>query len=232
MRPYIPLFGPAHLFILIEVPTLAAILALIHRRSSPGSRTVRLGLASILLADTIVFYWYQITHRLLSFPGHMPLELCDLSLVLVILALLSLNKLVFDLAYYLALGGATMALVTPNLWEPFPSFGTVQFFVAHGLTVAGVLFLVWSGLGRPRPGSIGRAFIGLNIFASLVGVFNALFHTNYMYLSAKPLNASLLDLLGPWPWYIGVCEIVGLSIFVLLYLPFRTGNSRSKVDRA
>jgi uncharacterized membrane protein YwaF len=46
-----------------------------------------------------------------------------------------------DLVYYWVLAGSSMELHTPNLWEPFPSFGTVQFFISHGLTVAGVLYL-------------------------------------------------------------------------------------------
>ena len=221
MRPYIQLFGPAHLFILIEVPALAAVLAFVQRRYLHRSKVLRRGLAALLLSDTIVFYWYQVTHRLLSYPAHIPLELCDLSLLLAFLSLLTLNPMAFDVAYYLGLGGASMALITPNLWEPFPSFGTVQFFIAHGLTVAGVLFLVWSGLARPRPGSIGRAMLGLNIFTALAGAFDAIYKTNYMYLRAKPANASLLDSLGPWPWYLVSAELVALAIFTLLYLPFR-----------
>jgi hypothetical integral membrane protein (TIGR02206 family) len=221
MRPYIELFGPEHLVILVTVPALAAFLAIVQRRFLGDSRRLRLLLAVLLLIDTVVFYWYQVAHGLVSFPGHFPLELCDLSLVLVCISLLTLNDTVFDLAYYLSLGGATMALLTPNLWEPFPSFGTVQFFVAHGLTVAGVLYLVWSGLARPRPRSVGRAMLGLNVFAVAVGAFDTIFKTNYMYLLAKPSNASLLDALGPWPWYILSAELVALVIFGLLYLPFR-----------
>ncbi len=221
MQPYIRLFGPEHLVILITVPALAALLAVLQRRFFAGSRGLRLLLGAILLLDTVVFYWYQVAHGLLSFPGHLPLELCDLSLVLVCVCLFRPKRTVFDLAYYLSLGGATMALLTPNLWEPFPSFGTVQFFIAHGLTVAGVLYLVWSGLARPRRGSIGRAMLGLNVFAVAVGGFDYFFKTNYMYLRAKPPNASLLDVLGPWPWYIASAEACTVAIFELLYLPFR-----------
>ena len=228
MRPYIRLFGPEHLVILVTVPALAAFLAVVQRMFFAGSRKLRLLLGALLLVDTVIFYHYQVAHGLVSFPEHLPLELCDLSLVLVCISLFTLSETVFDLAYFLSLGGATMALVTPNLWEPFPSFGTVQFFVAHGLTVAGVLYLVWSGLARPRPGSIGRAMAGLNVFAAAVGGFDWIFKTNYMYLRAKPLNASLLDVLGPWPWYIVVAELCALIIFCLLYLPFRRPADKTR----
>jgi hypothetical integral membrane protein (TIGR02206 family) len=114
-----------------------------------------------------------------------------------------------------------MALLTPNLWEPFPSFGTVQFFVAHGLIVTGALYLAWSKLARPRRGSVLRAMLGINIYAAFVGAFDFVYKTDYMYLRAKPQNASLLDVLGPWPWYILAAEGVALIVFTLLYLPFR-----------
>jgi len=232
MPTYIQLFGPAHLFILCDVPLLAAVLAVVQRRLPPGHKALRIGLATVLLLDSAVFYGYMALHGQLTFPDHLPLELCDASLCLVILALFTVSPAIFDLAYYGALGGATMALLTPNLWEPFPSFTTVQFFVAHGLIVAGALFLVWSGLAQPRPGSIGRAMQALNLFAVFVGTFDFIFNTNYMYLRAKPLNASLLNFLGPWPWYILVAEGVALFVFLLLYLPFRLSYRRAEQGAA
>ena len=221
------LFGPAHLFILAAVVALAALLAFTHRRRPPQSKAVRLTLAVALFADTAVYYAYLIAHGQLTFPDHLPLELCDASLVLVIVSLFTLNKLVFDLAYYCALAGATMALLTPNVVEHFPSFGSVQFFVAHGLTVAGVLYLVWSGEARPRHWSVARAMLWVNLFAACVGSFDYFFKTNYMYLRAKPQNVSLLSYLGPWPWYLVATEFVALFLFTLLYLPFRKSTLKS-----
>ncbi|MGD0097565.1 MAG: TIGR02206 family membrane protein [Terracidiphilus sp.] len=214
------LFGPAHLIILSAVPALAAILTVVQRKLSPEARWLRIGLASVIVLDTALYYGHLATHEQLTFPAHLPLELCDASLCLVILALLTLNRAVFDLAYYGALAGASMALLTPNLWEPFPSFTTAQFFVAHGLTVAGTLYLVWSKQVRPQPGSVARAMLALNLFAAFVGAFDFMLKTNYMYLRAKPMNVSLLDFLGPWPWYILSAEGVAWVVFLLLYLPF------------
>lgn len=219
--PYMNLLGPAHLLILAAIPLLAASLAAIQRRLSPGCRGLRLGFAVVLLLDAVSWYGYLAAIGQLSFPGALPLDLCDVTLFLVISVLFTLNPVIFDLAYYAALAGTSMALLTPDLWEPFPSLSTVQFFAAHGLVVAAVLYLLWSGQARPRPGSVARTMLTLNLFAGFDFVFDCTFKTNYMYLRAKPESLSLLSALGPWPWYILTSEAVALALFLLLYLPFR-----------
>ncbi len=215
------LLGPAHLAILGAVPLLAALLAALQRRLPPGSRGVRIGLGTVLLADTALWYGSLAWSGQLAFPQNLPLDLCDVTLALILIALFSLQPAVFDLAYYGALAGTSMALLTPDLWESFPSWPTVQFFVAHGLVVAAALYLVWSGEARPRPGSVGRAMLAGNLYAAMLGAFDWIFKTNYMYLRAKPANLSLLNFLGPWPWYLVTSEGVAFGLFLMLYLPFR-----------
>lgn len=214
------LFGPIHLLILASVVGCAAILALLARRTPRWRERLRQGLAVALLLNSAVWYAYLVERGWLTFPDGLPLELCDATLCLTIVAAFTLNGLAFDLAYYGALAGTSMALLTPDLWEAFPSFSTVQFFVAHGLVVVTVLYIVWSGEARPRPRSIWRAMLGLNVFAAFVGAVDFFLRTNYMYLRAKPENASLLDYFGPWPWYIVVTEVFALGLFTLLYVPF------------
>lgn len=224
--PYIKLLGPAHLVILLTVPAFSAALVAIQRTLAPGSMILRRVLCFVILVDATIYNGYLIAKDMPAFPKHLPLELCDASVCLVILALFVTNRTVFDLAYYLGLAGASMALITPNLWEPFPSFGTVEFFVVHGFIVAGVLYLVWSRQARPTQRSVWIAMLGMNIYAGCVGAFDVIFDTNYMYLRSKPANTSLLDILGPWPWYIASAEVIGLLIFQLLYLPFRSPSDR------
>jgi hypothetical integral membrane protein (TIGR02206 family) len=118
-----------------------------------------------------------------------------------------------------------MALLTPDLWAPFPSYPTVYFFLAHGVVVAAILMLVWSKLAVPKPGCVRRALLLVNAYAIVIGILNFVFGTNYMYLCSKPFGTSLLDYLGPWPLYIAGGEAVALIVFWLLWLPFRRGAS-------
>jgi hypothetical integral membrane protein (TIGR02206 family) len=221
MQSNFNLFGPMHLAILAAVPLISAILAWLDRSAPVNRERLRPLLAAALVVNSGIWYGYLAYRGWLQFPESLPLELCDATLFVTVVALITRNALSFDLAYYAALAGTTMALLTPDLWEPFPSFSTVQFFVAHGLVVVAVLYLVWSRRARPRPGSVWRAMLGVNIFAAVAGSFNLIFGTNYMYLGGKPQNPSLLDFLGPWPWYLATCEVLALVLFSLLYLPFR-----------
>ena len=221
--------GLAHLGLLSAVIVLAAALTVLQRTVLRGSPWLRLGVGAVLLAETLGWYAFQARLGQLT-TAHLPLELCDLTLFLVIVELFTLSAAVFDVCYYLALAGTSMALLTPDLWERFPSLSTCQFFFAHGLVVAAVLYLAGSGLARPRPGSVVRAMLAANLWAVVAGSFDWILHTNYMYLRHKPQQNSLLDLLGPWPWYIAGGEAVALVLFLLLYLPFWRASRRSAAD--
>jgi len=220
----LPLFGPAHLAIVAAVPAVAAALALTARRCPAAGRPIRYALGAFLLLNELVWYVYQIHHGYLRFPGQLPLQLCDVAVWLAALAALSRSAWSFDLVWYWGLSGAGMAILTPDLWTPFPSYLAIAFFLSHGGVVATILFLAWSGLARPRPGSLQRAFLALNAVAAAIGAFDAVFGTNYFYLRQKPSHASLLSLFGPWPIYILVAEPLVLLLFWILWLPFRRAD--------
>jgi hypothetical integral membrane protein (TIGR02206 family) len=215
------LFGLVHLLILASVPAFAAVLVVVQRRLQLDPRWLRYSLAPILFLCEFSYYGCSAFQGQPIFPNRLPLELCDLSMWLVLIALLTLKPAVFDLAYYYALAGASMSLLTPDMPESYPALLAVQFFAEHGLLIIAILYLVWSGQARPRPGSVWRALLALNIYAVFVGAFDFFFKTDYMFLRAKPPTVSALDLFGPWPWYILGAEGVAVVFFQLLYLPFR-----------
>jgi uncharacterized membrane protein YwaF len=86
--------------------------------------------------------------------------------------------------------------------------------------------LVFGGIAPLRPGAVWRAYGGLLGYAALVGAFNAIFHTNYMYLCTRPKNASVLDAFGPWPVYLVQAAGLALLLYFLLWLPTRNQTKR------
>ena len=220
-------FGPAHLTVLVAVPALAAALAWWQRKLPASNRIIRCSLAVLLLVNFVAFYASFAIAGEPLFPGHLPLELCDVSVPLVIAVLLTRKPALFDVAYYWALAGAGNALFTPN-YTHATLFTWVQYFISHGLIVVATLYLVWSRQARPRPGSVARAIIATNLYAVIPGLCDYLYGTNYMYLRGKPPAPTLLSVLGPWPWYILICEVLAFGLFYLLYLPFRQQNGEAR----
>jgi len=214
-------FSPTHLAIVGAVPLVAAALTALARSGPRTARRLRLALAALIAANELAWYAFMAAQGWLAPPHGLPLELCEVVLWLTVYALATSRAWALDAIYYLGLVGSGMALLTPDVGAPFPSYPAVKFFVAHGAVVAAVLFLVWSGALRPRPGSWWRALLGVNAYAAAVAAFNARYGTNYMFLCRRPDSPTLLDLLGPWPWYLVGAEVVALLLFSALYLPVR-----------
>jgi uncharacterized membrane protein YwaF len=89
------------------------------------------------------------------------------------------------------------------------------------MVVIVVLTLIWGKLAAPRSGSPWRVLGIVNAYAAIVGLFDAAFKTNYMYLRGKPSSFSVLDYFGPWPLYLVGGELMANFLFWLLWLPFR-----------
>ena len=79
---------------------------------------------------------------------------------------------------------------------------------------------------RPTWASFKRVAIGANIYMVFVYLMNLLLDSNFMFLMRKPDTASLMDVLGPWPWYLLSLEAVAFLVFLLLYLPFIIKDAR------
>jgi len=86
--------------------------------------------------------------------------------------------------------------------------------------VVGALFLT-VGLRRyPRPGAVPRILLLTLGFAIVVGLADVVTGGDYMYLRQPPQNGSLLNLMGPWPWYIATGAMLALIVLLILDLPF------------
>jgi hypothetical integral membrane protein (TIGR02206 family) len=216
----VPLFGPLHFALLAAVAAAAVALPWLCRRGVVPARAARLATGWALLLNELGWWVFRYRHEGVHLHN-LPLQLCDLTVWLSVLACLTARPAIVEFAYFAGVAGAGMALLTPDLWSPWPSYPAIYFFLAHGGIVVAVSLMAFGGMVRFRPGAVWRAFGLLLAYAVLVGAFNAAFGSNYMYLCRKPASETLLDPLGPWPWYLLPAAALGLAFFWLLWLPVR-----------
>ncbi|MHB8611644.1 MAG: YwaF family protein [Candidatus Dormibacteraceae bacterium] len=209
---------------LLTVAVVAAITTalVVAARLRPGPWTVvacRI-LAVVIIGDEAAWWGWLGARGTWSASYALPLQLCDVAAVVAAAALWTRKPLLVELTYFWGLAGTANGLITPDISDHFPTFGFMQYFIAHGTIVAAALLLVVGLRLAPRPGAVLWVF-GLTFgLLALDAAVNLVTGGNYMYLRHTPGAHSLLDVLGPWPCYIAGAAGLALAIFVVLDLPF------------
>jgi len=221
------LFGIWHLVAL-------AIIVLINfgmvrfRKSSEKTRTaVRWTMAIILWLDEISWHIWNIYWGHWTIQTMLPLHICSVLVWLAGFMLIFKYFRIYEFAYFIGIGGAMQALLTPDAGiYGFPHYRVFQTFISHGLLITSAVFMTIVEGFRPTWKSFWRVIIGMNIYAAIIYPINRLLGTNYLFINGKPATASLLDALPAWPYYIIYMEVIGIVIFLLLYLPFIIKDAR------
>ena len=216
-------FGRPHLTVMVLTVVVPLVLAAVaaKSRSPRPTRAICWILAAMLVGNELVYYAAGVRHA--GWGGfvkeYLPLHICGAALYLAAVALVTRNRLAFELAYFWGLAGTLQAVITPDLNEPCPQYWFFQYFIRHSGIVVSVLFAVSALKLRPRRGAVLRVFWLSNAFLVVVAVCDWLLGANYMYLREAPDVGNPLLFL-PWPWYILFLEGVALVLFALLALPF------------
>jgi len=223
------LFASEHLGALAVIVVLTtALVAAARRRDLPewGGRL----LAIVLVADEVSWWIYLAMGG--GLPGQreqpLPLQLCDVAILVAAAALWTRRPLLVEVAYFWGLAGTIQALITPDLPQHFPSYAYFQYYIAHGGVVAAALLLVVGLRIRPRPWSVVRVGALTLGYGALVGLVDAITGADYMYLRAKPPSPTLLDVLGPWPWYLLSATVIGVVLLAVLDAPFRISRGSAR----
>ena len=175
---------------------------------------------SLFLALTVVVYTiFEIVFGRFTIAEDLPLSTCNLFCILAPWLFWRPNFKFFVVVYFLVMAGTLQAVLTPDLYRGFPSYGFFKYWITHvGLVLLVIHYLVCFEL-YPTAKSMLSAFAWLNIYVLALFPINFLLGANYFYLMAKPINPSVLDYFGPWPIYILVAELLVMGFFAIAMLP-------------
>lgn len=227
------MFSISH-FTIIAILFIVAIVLYIFRDKLKGAkwRRVEIGAAITLIAIEVTYHIWMLVNGTWDVSHAIPLELCSISLILTVLLLLTRKKLIYEILLFTALLGASQALFTPLLNYEFPHFRFFHFFYTHLMEIWVPLYFTWTIGYRPTIWSVVKLFVFLNVLMPIIMLINKLVDGNYMFLSHKPDGASLLDVLGPYPYYIISLEGLLISLSLIVWLIFREKSpNKSKADK-
>ncbi|OHD55314.1 MAG: hypothetical protein A2Y33_16765 [Spirochaetes bacterium GWF1_51_8] len=226
--------------VLLTLLMIAGMIVMLKRMKSPTAELrAEWILAAILWTNEIVLNIFYISIDAYRIGQHLPFHLCGVSVVLIPFMFFTKNeklkKFLFEVVYFWGLGGATQALLTPDIPPfDFPHFKFFTFFISHGAIIASAAYMAFVKGFKPTLASVGRILLFTNAMVLLMfGVNYAVRFLppyeagNYFFLSYPPVDGSLIDVMvdifGPAPRYLIGLEILGIAIFLALYLPFGIG---------
>lgn len=231
-----PVSEPFQIFDGVHLVTLAIIVGIIlfifYGWKNPSEETrkrVKIILAVVLVVNEIAWHAWNYASGFWTLQTMLPLHVCSMLVWTGAYMVLTRNNFIYEYMYFLGIGGAMQALLTPDLGAyGFPHFRFFQTFISHGLLVIVPIYMTKIEGMRPTWKSLLRVAIGINIYLVLVYFVNISIGSNYMFTVSKPPTESLLDMMGPWPVYLLGMEAIGLVVCLLLYLPFALKDWRSK----
>ncbi|MCQ2366924.1 MAG: TIGR02206 family membrane protein, partial [Akkermansia sp.] len=122
------------------------------------------------------------------------------------------------LVYFAVLTASIQALITPAMADGYPSLPFFIFFISHGLLMVVALAVPVLIGWRARGYDDLRTLALMNLYVVLIIPVNIWLGTNYGYTQGAPLPGTILDYLGPAPWYYLWAELPALAVFRILML--------------
>ncbi len=225
------LFGPSHwaaiflfIFLVFWLPWYG------KKRLSPTQQEwVGRILCILIFINYPIWVLLEIMGGSFDIKLHLPFHLCRFANLLIPFVLIKRNEFVFQILYFWGLSGMFQGMVSPDILQDFPHFHYFRFFIGHNLMVVALIYAVVVYDLKPTLVGLKNAFIALNLFLLLSFVVNLLMDANYFWIMGKPPTGSLLDFMGPWPWYILTGEFVALAHFGLAYLIYLFMKQKLKI---
>jgi hypothetical integral membrane protein (TIGR02206 family) len=199
--------------------------------TTASARRVCRMVAAVMLGVQVGMTVYSNMPVRFGIEHSLPLQLSDLVAFAAVFALWTYGHRTFALTYYWGLVLSAQALFSPVLTGPdFPGRDFLVFWTLHLFVVWTAIYLTW-GVGM-RPGWRDyRVTVAVSVgWAVVAMVVNGLTGANYGFLNRKPEIDSVLDVLGPWPWYLLPEIALVLGVWALMTWPwtFRGSAGRAR----
>ena len=218
------LFGTVHLITIAVVIITSIFLPKFYKNKSDHQISIMKKIIAGVIAAHVIISPYKDLYLLANpydWRETIPLHMCDLSEIFLIWFLLGGPRILYICAFFWGLGGATMAILTPDISHHDLDY--IFFMVGHGMIIVGIMYATVTLGNRPYAKDIATvALITALVLLPIVYVINLLLGepANFWYLMSKPAGASLMDMFPEPPYHLLVTTPIAIALFYLIYLPY------------
>jgi len=156
----------------------------------------------------------------------LPLHLCPIVIILSIFMMFFHSEILFQPVYFWSIG-AFFAILMPDIRDGMSNFASQSFFITHFFILFSTAYAFVHFRFRPTKAGFLCSFLLLVTLAFIMYFVNNKLGTNFLYVNHPPVTKSLMDFMGPWPYYIFSLAGIDIAISFFMYLPFRK-NKKSK----
>jgi len=212
------------------VATFAVVMSLVVLAGQSVHEPRRRARAEQVAGALVLFVWAAVTAWGLM-PGRfdaaesLPLHLCDIAAPIAGLSLLTRARSLSAIVYFWGLGLNSQAFITPLLRAGPAHLVFWTFWGMHFIIVGTAFYDLFVRGFRPAWKDYGLAVAAAAAYLALVLPINVAFGFNYGYIGdSRPDRATVIDLLGPWPWRVIVIATLVCIVMGLLLAPWELGR--------
>lgn len=198
-----------------------------RRLSHPAKVSFGVVLAIIPAVAVILRMIFTYIDGTFSIQKELPLQLCRSLALIFPFVIYYQSRKWFGLLYFFTIVGTLQALLTPDLPMSAPHHSYWTYWLLHCVLISLPIYCIVNFDWKVSKRDFYNAIVAGNLYLLFTGLVNYLIGSNYFYTTHKPPGPTLLDLLGPWPWYILAVEGLAVIFFLLAGLPFWIGEKRS-----
>ena len=226
------MFSPLHFGVLLGVCVILFAIFVFRKTLRQYIDIYRYCIAILAIVIECSYLVWLVKAGKWNFRTSLPLELCEITLILCILMLIAKSARtrdkIFETAYFWGLIGSTLALLFPNLHISYRHFPFWVFMLTHAINLISLAFVIFVEKYRPTYKSIRMAFIITNFYMVCIASLNHCLGSNYYfyYLFSRPAPniPNPLQFTDTWFIKIGIIEGITLTALLTCYLPFSIAN--------
>jgi len=218
------IFGTVHILTILSIVLVSIFLPKFYKNKSDKQISLMTKVVAGIIAAHVIISPYKDLYLLADpydWRETIPLHMCDLSEIFLVWFLLGGPRLLYTCAFFWGLGGATMAILTPDISHHDLDY--IFFMIGHGMIIVGIMYATVTLGNRPNAKDIITvSLITALVLLPIVYAINLILGepANFWYLIAKPEGASLMDVFPDPPYHLLVTTPLAISVFYLIYLPY------------